>query len=156
VLGLGVSSDAYHIAIPDPSGSGAIRAMQWAMDDAGVRPDQIDYINAHGSATETNDPLETKAIKHVFGERAYDIPVSSTKSMTGHAMGASGAIEALATVMSLRNGILTPTINLHNPDPDCDLDYVPNIARPKQIEIALSNSFGLGGQNACLALAKYE
>jgi len=156
VLGLGVSSDAYHIAIPDPSGSGAIRAMQWAMDDAGVRPDQIDFFFEDGSATETNDPLETKAIKRVFGERAYDIPVSSTKSMTGHAMGASGAIEALATVMSLRNGILTPTINLHHPDPDCDLDYVPNVARPKNIGIALSNSFGLGGQNACLALAKYE
>ena len=156
VLGMGVSSDAYHIAIPDPSGSGAIRAMQWALEDAGVRPDEVDYINAHGSATETNDPLETKAIKHVFGERAYDIPVSSTKSMTGHAMGASGAIEALATVMSLREGILTPTINLNTPDPDCDLDYVPNVARKQNIEIALSNSFGLGGQNACIALAKYE
>lgn len=156
VLGLGVSSDAYHIAIPDPTGSGAVRAMKWALEDAGIRPEQVDYINAHGSATETNDPLETKAIKEVFGERAYDIPVSSTKSMTGHAMGAAGAIEALATIMSLKEGILTPTINLMTPDPECDLDYVPNVSREAELEIALSNSFGLGGQNACLALGRYE
>ena len=156
VLGLGVSSDAHHIAIPDPTGSGAVRAMTWAMEDAGIRSDQVDYINAHGSATETNDPLETKAIKEVFGERAYDIPVTSTKSMTGHAMGAAGAIEAMVTVMSLKHGILTPTINLYHPDPDCDLDYVPNLAREADLEIGLSNSFGLGGQNACLALGKYE
>ena len=127
-----------------------------AIEDAGIRIEDVDYINAHGSATETNDPLETKAIKHVFGERSYDIPVSSTKSMTGHAMGASGSIEALATVMSLKTGILTPTINLVTPDPDCDLDYVPNVSRKQDIQVALSNSFGLGGQNACLALARYE
>ena len=156
VLGLGVSSDAYHIAIPDPTGSGAVRAMQWAIEDAGVRPEDVDYVNAHGSATETNDPLETKAIKLVFGERAYDIPVSSTKSMTGHAMGASGSIEALATVMSLKTGILTPTINLNTPDPECDLDYVPNVARKDDIQVAVSNSFGLGGQNASIVLARYE
>jgi beta-ketoacyl-acyl-carrier-protein synthase II len=156
VLGMGVSSDAHHIAIPDPTGSGAVRAMQWAIEDAGIRAEEVDYVNAHGSATETNDPLETKAIKQVFGERAYDIPVSSTKSMTGHAMGASGSIEALATVMSLKTGILTPTINLNNPDPECDLDYVPNTARRDDIQIAVSNSFGLGGQNASIVLARYE
>jgi 3-oxoacyl-[acyl-carrier-protein] synthase II len=156
VLGLGVSSDAHHIAIPDPTGSGAVRAMQWAIEDAGIRPEEVDYVNAHGSATETNDPLETRAIKQVFGERAYDIPVSSTKSMTGHAMGASGSIEALATVMSLKTGILTPTINLQTPDPECDLDYVPNVARQDDIQVAVSNSFGLGGQNASIVFARYE
>ena len=156
VLGLGVSSDAHHIAIPDPTGSGAVRAMKWALEDAGIRPDQVDYINAHGSATQTNDALETKAIKEVFGEHAYDIPVTSTKSMTGHAMGAAGAIEAMATLLSMRYSVLTPTINLSIPDPECDLDYVPNVAREAELQIGLSNSFGLGGQNACLALGKYE
>lgn len=156
VLGLGVSSDAHHIAIPDPTGGGAIRAMRWALEDANIQPDQVDYINAHGSATETNDPLETLAIKEVFGERAYQIPVSSTKSMTGHAMGAAGAIEALATVMSLKTGIITPTVNLTQPDPKCDLDYVPNVAREQPISVALSNSFGLGGQNACIVLARHD
>ncbi len=156
VLGLGVSSDAHHIAIPDPTGSGAIRAMKWALEDAGIHPDQVDYINAHGSATQTNDPLETKAIKEVFGERAYNIPVTSTKSMTGHAMGAAGAIEAMTTVLSLKYSVLTPTINLTVPDPECDLDYVPNVARAAELAIGLSNSFGLGGQNACLALGKYD
>ncbi len=154
VLGMGVSSDAHHIAIPDPTGSGAIRAMQWALEDAGLTPDQVDYINAHGSATPTNDVLETMAIKQVFGERAYDIPVTSTKSMVGHAMGAAGAIEALSTVLTIRYGIIPPTINLHTPDPQCDLDYVPNVARQKEVVYAISNSFGLGGQNATLALGK--
>ncbi len=154
VLGMGVSSDAHHIAIPDPTGSGAIRAMSWALQDAGLTPDQVDYINAHGSATATNDVLETSSVKQVFGERAYDIPVTSTKSMTGHAMGAAGAIEALSTVMTLQHGIIPPTINLNNPDPFCDLDYVPNVARKKEVMRAISNSFGLGGQNATLALGK--
>ncbi len=154
VLGLGVSSDAHHIAIPDPTGSGAIRAMQWALQDAGLTPDQIDYINAHGSATPTNDVLETMAIKQVFGERAYAIPVTSTKSMVGHAMGAAGAIEALSTALTIRYGIIPPTINLHTPDPECDLDYVPNVARQREVVYAISNSFGLGGQNATLALGK--
>jgi beta-ketoacyl-acyl-carrier-protein synthase II len=154
VLGMGVSSDAHHIAIPDPTGSGAIRAMQWAISDAGLSASDVQYINAHGSATQTNDALETAAIKHVFGERAYDIPVSSTKSMTGHAMGAAGAIEALSTVLSVRYGIIPPTINLHTPDPACDLDYVPNVARNKEVVNAISNSFGLGGQNATLAFGK--
>jgi beta-ketoacyl-acyl-carrier-protein synthase II len=154
VLGMGVSSDAHHIAIPDPTGSGAIRAMQWAIEDAGIAPSDVKYINAHGSATATNDALETAAIKHVFGERAYDIPVSSTKSMTGHAMGAAGAIEALSTALTVRYGILAPTINLQTPDPLCDLDYVPNVARRKEIDFAISNSFGLGGQNATLTFGK--
>lgn len=154
VLGMGVSSDAYHIAIPDPSASGAIRAMMWALQDAGIAPHHVDYINAHGSATQTNDALETAAIKHVFGERAYDIPVTSTKSMVGHAMGAAGAIEALSTVMTIKTGIIPPTINLHHPDPACDLDYVPHTARLKEVNIAISNSFGLGGQNATIAFGK--
>ncbi len=154
VLGMGTSSDAHHIAIPDPTGSGAVRAMQWALDDAGIDARQIDYINAHGSATPTNDALETAAIKEVYGERAYDVPVTSTKSMTGHAMGASGAIEALSTIFTLREDLIPPTINLDNPDPQCDLDYVPHIARKKQVNFAMSNSFGLGGQNASIVLAK--
>jgi 3-oxoacyl-[acyl-carrier-protein] synthase II len=154
VLGMGVSSDAYHIAIPDPSAGGAIRAMQWALQDSGLAPHHVDYINAHGSATPTNDALETAAIKHVFGERAYDIPVTSTKSMVGHAMGAAGAIEALSTVMTIKTGIIPPTINLHHPDPACDLDYVPHKARYKEVVTAISNSFGLGGQNATIAFGK--
>jgi 3-oxoacyl-[acyl-carrier-protein] synthase II len=154
VLGMGVSSDAYHIAIPDPSGGGAIRAMQWALRDAGIDPRQIGYINAHGSATPTNDALETSAIKHVFGERAFDIPVTSTKSMAGHAMGASGSLEALSTIMTLNHSLIAPTINLTTPDPSCDLDYVPNTARSKTVDFALSNSFGLGGQNASIVFGK--
>jgi beta-ketoacyl-acyl-carrier-protein synthase II len=155
VLGMGISSDAHHIAIPDPTGSGAIRAMQWAVESSGIDAAQIGYINAHGSATQTNDALETAAIKHVFGERAYDIPVTSTKSMTGHAMGASGAIEALSTVLSLKHNVIPPTINLENADPACDLDYVPHTARAKEVEFALSNSFGLGGQNASIVFRKF-
>lgn len=156
VLGMGVSSDAHHIAIPDPKAGGAIRAMQWAIEDAGIAPHHVDYINAHGSGTQANDPLETMAIKHVFGENAYGIPVSSTKSMIGHAMGAAGAIEALSTVLTIQNDIIPPTINLNTPDPECDLDYVPNVARQKEVNVAMSNSFGLGGQNACLLFGKCE
>jgi beta-ketoacyl-acyl-carrier-protein synthase II len=154
VLGMGVSSDAHHIAIPDPTGGGAIRAMQWAIRDAGIDPKSIDYVNAHGSATPTNDVLETSAIKHVFGERAYDIPVTSTKSMAGHAMGASGSLEALSTIMTMQHSLIAPTINLQDPDPNCDLDYVPNTARRKTVDCALSNSFGLGGQNASIVFGK--
>lgn len=154
ILGMGVSSDAHHIVIPDPTSSGAIRAMQWALEDARLSINDIDYINAHGSATQTNDVLETYAIKQVFGERAYDIPVTSTKSMVGHAMGAAGAIEALSTALTIRYGIIPPTINLQTPDPQCDLDYVPNVARQKEVVYAISNSFGLGGQNATLVLGK--
>lgn len=156
VLGMGVSSDAYHIAIPDPKAGGAIRAMQWALEDAGIDPREVDHINAHGSGTQANDPLETMAIKQVFGERAYDIPVNSIKSMVGHAMGGAGAIEALATILTIRDGIIPPTINLAMPDPECDLDYVPNVARRRDVNIAMSNSFGLGGQNACIIFGRYE
>ncbi|MCS6909407.1 MAG: beta-ketoacyl-ACP synthase II [Anaerolineales bacterium] len=156
VMGYASSSDAYHVAAPDPSGAGAIRAMKWALKYSGVRPEEISYINAHGSSTPLNDANETAAIKHVFGEQAYNIPVSSTKSMIGHPMGASGALEAAACALSLYHQLLHPTINYETPDPDCDLDYVPNVARPAVVNYALSNSFGLGGQNACLVLRRYQ
>ena len=150
VLGHAASSDAHHIATPDSEGQGAQKSMRWALEDAKLNPDQIDYINAHGTGTRINDPTETRAIKQVFGEFAYEIPISSTKSMIGHCMGASGTLEAIASVKSLQEGILHPTINYDTPDPECDLDYVPNQARDLPIKTALSNSFGLGGQNACL------
>ena len=154
VLGHAASSDAQHIATPDEEGVGAQNAMRWAIEDAHINPDEIDYINAHGTGTRINDPTETRAIKHVFGHNAYQIPVSSTKSMIGHCMGAAGTLEAIACVKSLQEGVLHPTINLESPDPECDLDYVPNESREDKIQIALSNSFGLGGQNACLVLGK--
>jgi beta-ketoacyl-acyl-carrier-protein synthase II len=156
VLGHASSSDAYHVAAPDPEGEGAVRAMQWSLEDAGLEPQDIEYINAHGPATILNDPTETLAIKTLFGEYAYNIPISSTKSMIGHPMGAAGAIEALVCTLTLHEGVIHPTINLDNPDPDCDLDYVPHKARQVQVEAALSNSFGLGGQNACLVLGRYH
>jgi beta-ketoacyl-acyl-carrier-protein synthase II len=152
VLGYAANTDAYHVAIPDPEGAGAIRCMRWALQDAGVEPAEIDYINAHGPGTEVGDPAETKAIKALFGERAYRLPVSSTKSMVGHALGGAGAIEAMACVKTIETGIIHPTINYEVPDPDCDLDYVPNVARKAGVRTTLSNSFGLGGQNACLVL----
>lgn len=154
VLGHASSSDAFHVAQPDPSAAGAIRAMRWALEDARVDLRDVDYINAHGSSTPLNDPLETFAIKRLFGESAYEIPISSTKSMIGHPMGASGTLEAIACVMSLQTGILHPTRNLDEPDPECDLDYVPRCAREHKVNIVLSNSFGLGGQNACLVLGR--
>ncbi|MFL7890941.1 MAG: beta-ketoacyl-[acyl-carrier-protein] synthase family protein [Anaerolineales bacterium] len=154
VLGYAASSDAQHIATPDESGFGAQNAMRWALADAHLGSDQMDYINAHGTGTRINDPTETNAIKQVFGEKAYQIPISSTKSMIGHCMGASGTLEAIACVKSLQEGILHPTINLETPDPECDLDYIPNQSREVEIQTALSNSFGLGGQNACLVLGK--
>jgi beta-ketoacyl-acyl-carrier-protein synthase II len=152
VLGHAASSDASHIATPDEEGKGAQKAMRWALEDAHLMPDQIDYINAHGTGTRVNDPTETRAIKRIFGESAYQIPISSTKSMIGHCMGAAGTLEAIACVMSLEQGTLHPTVNLDTPDPECDLDYVPNQAREVKIQSALSNSFGLGGQNACLVI----
>jgi beta-ketoacyl-acyl-carrier-protein synthase II len=155
VLGSAHSSDTYHIAIPDPGARGAIRAMKWALQDAGVGVDQIDYINAHGPSTPHGDTAETLAIKSLFGERAYEIPISSTKSMIGHSFGAAGAIEALACLKSIETGYIHPTINYQTPDPACDLDYVPNRARQHEVNIAISNSFGLGGQNSCLVLGKY-
>jgi 3-oxoacyl-[acyl-carrier-protein] synthase II len=156
VLGHASSSDAYHVAQPDPSGAGAIRAMKWAIEDAGLQPKDIQYINTHGPATIANDPTETQAIKDVLGDHAYEIPINSTKSMIGHPMGAAGAIEALACVLTLSEGVVHPTINHENPDPECDLDYVPGVARQVQVETAMSNSFGLGGQNACLVLGRYH
>jgi beta-ketoacyl-acyl-carrier-protein synthase II len=156
VLGHASASDAYHVAIPDPAGSGAIRAMRWALQDAGVSGEDVDYINAHGSSTPVNDALETLAIKRLFGETAYEIPVSSTKSVMGHAMGGTGAIEAIFCACAIHHGVLPPTWNYETPDPECDLDYVPNKPRPADIRVTLSNSFGLGGQNACLVLGKYE
>lgn len=151
VVGMSTSSDAYHIAAPDPNGRGAQNAMKWALQDAGLNPQEIDYINAHGTSTKANDVIETNAIKKVFGEHAYDIMVNSTKSMIGHLLGGAGAVEGIASVMSLYERVLHPTINYETPDPECDLDYVPNEARQvSKLRYALSNSFGLGGQNACV------
>jgi 3-oxoacyl-[acyl-carrier-protein] synthase II len=156
IIGYASTSDAFHIAAPDPDAAGAIRAMRWALENASIAPTQIDYINAHGTSTPLNDTAETKAIKEVFGKHAYDLAVSSTKSMIGHSMGASGSLEAIACVLTILNSIIHPTINYTTPDPECDLDYVPNEARKQTVNYALSNSFGLGGQNACLILKKYE
>lgn len=156
ILGHASSSDAYHIAALDPEGRGAMRSMKWALENAHVNPEDIQYINAHGTSTQANDAMETLAIKRIFGEHAYNLAVSSTKSMMGHALGASGAIEIVACVMSLVEGVLHPTINYRTPDPDCDLDYVPNVARDaKGLQYILSNSFGLGGQNASIVLKAF-
>ncbi|RMG90854.1 MAG: beta-ketoacyl-[acyl-carrier-protein] synthase II [Chloroflexi bacterium] len=156
VLGHASSSDAYHVAIPHPQAAGAIRAMRWSLEDAGVSTSEVDYINAHGTSTPLNDEMETFAIKKLFGERAYEIPVSSNKSVLGHAMGGTGAIEAIFSVYALREDIVPPTWNYETPDPKCDLDYVPNAPRRAVVNVVLSNSFGLGGQNACLVLGKYK
>ncbi len=156
LIGHAASSDAFHIAQPNPQASGAIRAMRWALQNARVNTDDIDYINAHGTSTPANDPLETLAIKTIFAERAYSVPVSATKSMIGHPLGASGALEAIACIMSIRTGVLHPTRNLDNPDPDCDLDYIPHHARSTRVRTVLTNSFGLGGQNAALVLREFN
>ena len=156
VVGYGVSSDAFHAVQPDEDGSGAARAMRWAIADAGMQPQDIDYINAHGTSTPKNDAVETLAIKSVFGAGAYDVPISSTKSMIGHALGGGGALEAVACVKTIETGWIHPTINYHTPDPECDLDYVPNEARQLRVDVALSNSFGFGGQNACVVLRRFE
>ena len=156
IVGYGMSGDAFHITQPSEDADGAIRVMRNAMADAGVEPDQVDYINAHGTSTPFNDKLETKAIKAVFGERAYQIPVSSTKSMTGHLLGGAGGLEAGIATLILRDQIIPPTINYENPDPECDLDYVPNQARRASVNCALSNSFGFGGTNAALLFKRYS
>lgn len=156
IVGYGMSGDAFHVTMPDETGSGAIRVMQRAIKDAGISPEQIGYINAHGTSTPYNDKFETLAIKKVFGEHAYKLAVSSTKSMTGHALGAAGGIEAVFSCLALHEQKLPPTINYEFPDPDCDLDYVPNTVRDAQIEYALSNSFGFGGTNACLIFKRYD
>jgi 3-oxoacyl-[acyl-carrier-protein] synthase II len=156
IIGYGMTSDAYHITAPCEDGDGAIRVMRDALDDAGVRPEQIDYINAHGTSTEYNDKTETRAIKAVFGEHAYRLAVSSTKSMTGHLLGGAGGMEAGITALAMKERVLPPTINYETPDPECDLDYVPNEKRPQAIEHALSNSFGFGGTNASLLFKRYS
>jgi 3-oxoacyl-[acyl-carrier-protein] synthase II len=156
LVGYGMSGDAFHVTMPDETGSGAIRVMQKAIKDAGILPEQIGYVNAHGTSTPYNDKFETLAIKQVFGEHAYKMAVSSTKSMTGHALGAAGGIEAVLSVLSLRENLLLPTVNYVNPDPDCDLDYVPNEPRNAEVEYALSNSFGFGGTNACLIFKRFD
>ena len=155
VIGHSASSDAYHVAAPHPEGLGAQNAMRWAIEDAGIRPEDVDYINAHGTSTKLNDKTETYAIKKLFGEHAYNIAVNSTKSMIGHAFGGAGAIEAVVSVLSVFHDLLHPTINYETPDPECDLDYVPNEARQQTVNVALSNSFGLGGQNACIVVKKF-
>jgi 3-oxoacyl-[acyl-carrier-protein] synthase II len=156
IVGYGMSGDAFHVTMPDETGSGAIRVMQRALKDAGISPEQIGYINAHGTSTPYNDKFETLAIKQVFGDHAYKLAVSSTKSMTGHALGAAGGIEAVISILSLHENQLMPTINYENPDPDCDLDYVPNEPRNQEVEYVLSNSFGFGGTNACLIFKRYD
>ncbi|BAI79666.1 3-oxoacyl-[acyl-carrier-protein] synthase II [Deferribacter desulfuricans SSM1] len=156
VVGYGMTGDAYHITAPDESGDGACRAMKLAIKDAGISTEDIDYINAHGTSTPYNDLIETKAIKKVFGEKAYNLYVSSTKSMTGHLLGAAGSVEAAYCALAIKNSVVPPTINLENPDPECDLNYVPNKPINANIKYTLSNSFGFGGTNACLVLKKYE
>jgi 3-oxoacyl-[acyl-carrier-protein] synthase II len=156
IVGYGTSVDANHMAAPLETGEGARLAMQNALDRAGLAPEVVDYLNAHGTSTRLNDVSETRAIKTVLGEHAYDIPVSSTKSMTGHLLGGAGALEALICVNVLEDGIIPPTINYEVPDPDCDLDYVPNEARQANVRVAMSNSFGFGGHNACVILRRYE
>ncbi len=154
VLGFGCSADAFHLIAPDPKGSGEVRAMTWAIEDAGKDCSEVDYISAHATSTPIGDAIETLAIKRVFGERAYEIPVSAAKSMLGHAIGASGAIEALASILTLRDGLIHPTINYETPDPECDLDYVPGEARESVVDMVLSNSFGMGGQNVSLLFGR--
>ena len=156
ITGYGVSSDAFHQVQPDEDGKGAARAMRWALDDAGLSPGEIDYINAHGTSTPKNDLVETLAIKEVFKEAAYAVPISSTKSMIGHALGGAGAVEAVASIKTIMHGNIHPTVNYEHPDPECDLDYVPNTLRRRTVDTVLSNSFGFGGQNACLVFRRFD
>ena len=156
LVGYGYTGDAYHITAPSPDGDGAIRCMKMAIKDAGLAPEDVDYINAHGTSTPLNDLTETVAIKSVFGSHAKKVPISATKSMTGHLLGAAGSTEAIFTVLAIRDGIIPPTINYEEPDPQCDLDYVPNVARRKPLRIGMSNAFGFGGTNATLIFKKFE
>ncbi len=156
VLGYGASADAFHIVAPDEDGAGAAKAMERAIQDAGIAPEEVGYINAHGTSTPLNDLTETLAIKRLFGKGAYSIPISSSKSMIGHGLGAAGGMEAVACVKTLLEGVIHPTINQEVPDPKCDLDYVPNVARQKDVRVVIKNSFGFGGQNACVVFGKFE
>jgi len=156
IVGYGMTGDAYHVTAPDPKGAGAASCMKMALENAGLKPEQISYINAHGTSTPLNDKIETKAIKQIFGGAAAKVPISSTKSMTGHLLGAAGAIEFVACCLALRDQIIPPTINYHTPDPECDLDYVPNQARKAKLNICLSNSLGFGGHNVTLIVRKFE
>jgi len=156
VLGVGSTTDAYHLTAPHPDGRGAIKAMQLALSSSNIEPTQIDYVNAHGTSTPVNDPVETKAIKAVFGDHAYQMKVSSTKSMTGHCIGAAGAIEAIICAKAMEDQFFPPTINLDNPDPECDLDYVPHKGYKGSIEYAMSNSLGFGGHNGILVMKRYR
>ena len=153
--GYGASSDAHHVTQPHPDGEGAARAMKWAIEDAGITPDKVDYINAHGTSTPLNDKYETIAMKRMYGDHAYNLAISSTKSMTGHLLGAAGAIEAAFTVLAIKNDIVPPTINIENPDPDCDLNYIPNTAKKQPVNGAMSNSLGFGGHNASLVFERF-
>lgn len=153
--GYGASSDAHHVTQPHPEGEGAARAMKWAIEDAGITPDKVDYINAHGTSTPLNDKYETIAMKRMYGDHAYKLAISSTKSMTGHLLGAAGGIEAAFTVLTIKNGIVPPTINIDNPDPDCDLNYIPNTAKKQSVNVAMSNSLGFGGHNASLVFERF-
>jgi 3-oxoacyl-[acyl-carrier-protein] synthase II len=157
LLGYGVSSDATHVSDPDPTGNSPARAMQMALRDAGVEPSEVGYVNAHGTSTPVGDAAETRVLKLALGEeKARNTPISSTKGATGHCLGASGAVEAIFTILALRTGVLPPTINYEVPDPECDLDYIPNEAREQQVEIGVSNSFGFGGHNACIVLRRWD
>ena len=156
VVGFGTSCDAGHITSPDDTGSGAAMAMQMALQDAGLEPSEIDYINAHGTSTPLGDKAETRAVKTIFGEHAYNLSISSTKSQLGHSLGASGGIELIVSIKALQKGIIPPTINLTNPDPDCDLDYTPNVPKEREITYAMSNSFGFGGHNASIIVRKFS
>ncbi|WP_077617294.1 beta-ketoacyl-ACP synthase II [Bacillus sinesaloumensis] len=156
VVGYGSTGDAYHITAPAPGGEGGVRAMRQAIEDAELTPNDVDYINAHGTSTDYNDKFETAAIKEVFGDHAYKLAVSSTKSMTGHLLGAAGGVEAIFSVLAIKEGIIPPTINYETPDPECDLDYVPNKAREQEVDVVLSNSLGFGGHNATLLFKKYQ
>jgi 3-oxoacyl-[acyl-carrier-protein] synthase II len=152
IIGYGATADAYHVTAPAEGGEGIVRAMKMALEDAGIAPTAVGYVNAHGTSTQANDGSETTAIKAAFGKHAYSLPVSSTKSMTGHTLGAAGAIEAIFCVLGMRDGVLPPTINQENPDPQCDLDYVPNASRSSKFEVSMSNSMGFGGHNASLLI----
>lgn len=156
LCGYGSVGDAYHITQPAEGGDGGVRAMSLALERSGIAPSEVDYVNAHGTSTPLNDKFETMAIKSVFGESAYGLSISSTKSMTGHLLGAAGAVEAVATVGAIVEGVIPPTINLENPDPDCDLDYTPNVSREREVRVAISNSMGFGGHNACLVFKRWE